>query len=270
MLGEVKLPAGAPWDWINLTDDEVLNLHILEGNLGSKSPALQYNAAIQCRNLQENVEKGDGFDTLTCIRLCAEHGLVIPVWLATAFKSKYDPVHNLQVSSWDDAKSFGRPYPAKTNLKAERQKFIKAGQIWLAVSKKIENGNSVGDDLFEQVGRCFYIEKTAVQKYYRYAKEHMGFANFVTITNSNEREIERLYANCSLAQWQGDGKLYLNSGGSFDTGTRLFPRVLRPRRGVTNSTENSSIKPLQTKGKLNDISGAKPKSSRKTTKTTRG
>ncbi len=269
MNGEIKLPPGSPWDWVNLTDDQEMNLHFHEFDLGSKAPALQYCAVKQCRELKRNVESGDGFDTLTCIRLCAEHGLVIPDWLADAFKSKYDPVHNLQVGSWDDKKSFGRPYPAKTNLKATRKKFAKAGWIWLAIVERIENGQAVGDALFEDVGKQFFIEKTTVQKYYKYAKEDMDFGNVIGITDPQERELTKLAAQTSLQKWQSVGPLQLQSGARFQVHAPMLPRALRSKRGITKRTPNSSIKPSQPKGKLNDVSSVKPKPSRKTVKTSR-
>jgi hypothetical protein len=268
-FGEVKLPPGSPWDWENLTDSQGMDLHVLDGNLGSKAPALQYSAVKQCRALKDNVIAGDGFDTLTCVRLCAQHGLVMPDWLANAFISKYDPVHHLQVGSWDDAESFGRPYPPKTNLKAERKKFEKAGDVWIAIAKGIEQGKSVGDDFFAEVGEKLFIEKTTVQKYYKYAKEHMGFANFVDVTDSQERVFENIYAYNHLSVWRGLNKVNLKNGVFYHTYTPLFPRALRPKRGITNGTLNSSIEPLQPKGQLNDISSVKPKPTRKTAKTPR-
>jgi hypothetical protein len=246
MFGEIKLPPGSPWDWVNLTDRQELDLHILETNQGSKAPALQYHAVKQCRKLQAGAVGGDGFDTLTCIRLCAEHGLVIPDWLATAFKSKYDPVHNLEVGSWDHKKSFGRPYPVKTQLKALREKRRLAGQIWYSIAEKIEVGKAPSNELIDLVGTEFSIKRTTAWKHYRYALDHLDFFDFAKILTQNDLELAKLMAFTALASWFTDGNLNLQNGMHFQTHGPLLKREFSGSRVLAKKVRNGSNKSFAT------------------------
>lgn len=110
-------------------------------------------------------EAGDKNALLGAIRICANHDLVMPEWLARAFIRSYDKVLTHRVKSWDEA--FGSPLPKGKHLNAARKKREKSPAVWLEVRRMVtEEGRAIDDLLFEDVGKKLGLGKTQASEFY--------------------------------------------------------------------------------------------------------
>jgi len=134
-------------------------------------PLYQWHAASQVEQRRVLIDKGDGFAVLACIRLCVTHGLVAPKWLAVAFNSRFDPVLDCRVASWDDPKSFGRPYPKGTHLSALRKARQNRHAVWVAVYEEVQRNSDVAIDkeLFDRIGKPLGLGATLTEELFREA-----------------------------------------------------------------------------------------------------
>lgn len=139
------------------------------------NPIFQWNAAQEINQLKSEVEKGDGFTVLECIRKCVTFELIAPQWLAYAFNSRYDAVLNFRAKSWDDPKSFGKPYKKGTNINARRKERITKYAIYYEAKRLLrENPETPMDEyFFEKIGKKFNIGKTLASEYYYKAKSSL-------------------------------------------------------------------------------------------------
>jgi hypothetical protein len=268
-LGEVKLPPGSPWDWVNLTDSQILDLAALSEGTDPSLPLFQYSAVQRCYKLKAGVEAGNGFDILACVRTCGTHGLVMPLWLVYAFNRKYDAVLNLNAMSWSDPLSFGKPYPKGSTQAAMRKRRCKAIAVWNEVVVRVKNGEKIDAGLFESVGKPLALGKTLTEEYYYYAMRNYGFFNPVETRDKHTQSVAELHAALTMAEAQGKDKLDVGNGLHLDIPSIPQSRDFSENRGNTNGTLNSPIEPLQPKGQLNDIPRAKSKPNRKTAKASR-
>lgn len=139
------------------------------------NPIFQWNAAQEIIKLKSEVEKGDGFTVLECIRKCVTFELIAPQWLAYAFNSKYDAVMTFRAKSWDDPKSFGKPYKKGTNINARRKERMLKFAISNEAKKLLREypDTPIDDYFFEQIGKKFNIGKTLASEYYYKAKAQL-------------------------------------------------------------------------------------------------
>lgn len=127
-------------------------------------------------------EAGDKNALLGAIRICANHDLVMPEWLARAFIKGYDKVLRHDVASWDDA--FGRAFPKGKHLNAARKNRNKAPAVWLKVRQLHDEGRGKAIDVaFEEVGKQLGLGKTQVSEYYYHmnARMHLSPASQVLL-----------------------------------------------------------------------------------------
>lgn len=171
----IALPPGSPWEWGELSADQVMNLSALT-DAGPNGPLFQYAATRRCLALRGAVEAGDGFQILACVRQCGSHGLVMPDWLVSAFNSRFDAVLSGRAISWDDPLSFGRPYPKGTQKNAVAKRRRNRIAVWLAINKAVLSGSNVSEELLEEVALSVGSNSTDVKKLYREAKEVLGFS----------------------------------------------------------------------------------------------
>lgn len=145
---------------------------------GPDSPLFQFIGAQQINEKREQVEKGCGFTVLYCIRICVTNGLVAPEWLAYAFNRRYDAVKEGLAISWDDSKSFGKPYKKNTNKTALRKRRLLTFQAWNKASEIIEAepDTPIDSSFFERVGKSIRppVGKTSAEKAYYRAKKLFG------------------------------------------------------------------------------------------------
>lgn len=103
-----------------------------------EGPVFQWVAVQELKEAQKHGLK-DGFDILKEVARCAQHGLVMPEWLARAFLRRYRAVQQLHAGSWDDDKAFGRPYPKGAQIAAMRRRIMNRVTVALEVRRFIEN-----------------------------------------------------------------------------------------------------------------------------------
>lgn len=127
-------------------------------------PIYRLNAAYELAKEEKRFAAGDRNALLGAIRICANHDLVMPEWLARAFIRSYDKVLRHDVGSWDDA--FGRPLPKGKHLNAARKKRNKGFSAWIRVRQLHDQGRAIDEQLFEDVGKELGLGKTLVSEYY--------------------------------------------------------------------------------------------------------
>lgn len=150
-----------PW---TATLDEAMVAHV-DHDGGPEGPLFKWHVAREIEALKQDIDAGDGFVVLHCIRLCVTHGLVAPEWLAYAFNRRYYQVSSCRVGTWDEA--FGKPYPGKHLAKLRQRRELKF-DVYLRVS---ESTQAIDEALFERVGHEFGIGKTLCSELYYEAKK---------------------------------------------------------------------------------------------------
>lgn len=145
---------------------------------GPCSPVMQWGSANQINEWKPAVVDGDGYAVMTCISLCVTHGLIAPEWLAKSFNQKYYAVAACRAESWDDQKSFGRPFPKGKHLSRMRQDKIGRIQTWNAVAETIKRDpdRAIDRGLFEEVGRSLGFGATRAERLY-YEAVNNGLGN---------------------------------------------------------------------------------------------
>jgi len=139
------------------------------------SPIFQW-FAVQSINAMRAETDVSGFAVLACVRKCANHGLVMPEWLAYAFIRRYDRVLSCQAGSWDDESAFGKPYPKGTNLHALRKKRELRMQVWLHATRLINEdcNRPIDKGLFEEIGKKLHIGTTLAETLLRQGERLHG------------------------------------------------------------------------------------------------
>lgn len=142
-------------------------------------PIFQWAARFSLDDELARLNAGDRNAVLGALRICANHGLPMPDWLARAFIQGYDLVLSRQTGSWDDA--FGKPVPKGAHLAAMRKRRNKATAVWLEVRKLHAEGWPIDDGLFEKAGKRLGIGKTLAGEFYYAAAARLG-----NLTDSKE------------------------------------------------------------------------------------
>ncbi len=145
-----------------------------------RSPLSQWWALRDLDDEEARFQAGERYALAMALRICANHALPLPRWVARAYIDGFDAVHmnRGRSCSWDTL--FG---PA-TVKKALRNRDEKSGAVWLEVQRLHQAGvgvahksdeyftagESIDDELFAKVGKKLRIGTTLVKKYYRYEK----------------------------------------------------------------------------------------------------
>lgn len=134
-------------------------------------PVFQCAGRMMLEDERARFEAGDKNALLGAVRTCAQHGLVMPDWLASAFIRGYDQVLNLRTGSWDDA--FGKPIPKGAHLAALRKKRAKTPAVWLAIQDAKRQGCAIDMKLFDEIGARLGLGKTLVAEYFYGTKKKL-------------------------------------------------------------------------------------------------
>ena len=127
-------------------------------------PVFRFSAMQRLEERRLQFEAGHKMSLLAAIRICANHDLVMPGWVARAFISGYEKVLTCRANSWD--KVFGNPYQKGRHLAAMRKKRNLSPAVWNAVNDARQQGAPVDEDLFEEVGKAYGLGKTLAAEYY--------------------------------------------------------------------------------------------------------
>lgn len=115
--------------------------------------------------LSEKYVGGDGFSIMQALRICANHDLSMPAWLASAYIEAFDKVLNFRAKSWDEV--FGPATPKGKHLAAMRKERTFGRSVALEIhTRHTVHGESIDTALFESVGLKFNIGKTLASEYY--------------------------------------------------------------------------------------------------------
>ncbi len=171
-----ELPAD-PWQWPDLTTVELQKLSESDPGTGPDTPLFQYSATRWCNALRAKIDGGSGFAVLAAVRICATHGLVMPLWLVYAFNRRYDAVLSCRAASWDDPQSFGRPYPKGANIHARRKARLGRFAVFNAVHELLamEPETPIDKDMFERIGGPLGLGITLTEEYYYSAQKMFGY-----------------------------------------------------------------------------------------------
>ncbi len=131
--------------------------------LDPDTPLFQWYALQELEQLRERYESGDKYALMLTIRLCANHGMVLPEWAAGAYIKAFDTVNGYRSKSWDEV--LGNPLPKGANLNAKKKKRELQFAVLLDV-QELSKDNPIDESLFERVGAKFNIGKTLASEYY--------------------------------------------------------------------------------------------------------
>ena len=164
-----------PWEWPDLTKEELHELASQATEAGPSAPLFQYVAVRECASLRSSIETGSGRAVLEAVSICALRGLVMPDWLASAFLKRYRAVTQARAASWDDPLSFGRPYPKGANIQARRKAFRLGFKVFNEVTliRQKEPATPIDKGLFERVGGPLGLGATLAEEYYYAARKQI-------------------------------------------------------------------------------------------------
>lgn len=158
--------------WTATFDDAIAANEASTLSIGDPTrPLYQWNGAQRLEAMRAGALI-NGFDVLACVRICANHDLVMPEWLAFAFIRRYDAVLNCRAGSWDDPAAFGKPYPKGTHLSALRKARVNSYAVWNMVNSilKANPERAIDKGLFEEVGEHLGLGATLADEYYYQVK----------------------------------------------------------------------------------------------------
>ena len=133
-------------------------------------PYAQWEALHELDALQNQFASGDRYALATALRICANRALPMPAWVAAAYIKGYDAVNCLSATSWDVL--FGPVIPKGKQLESLRRRSENWGAVWHEVQRRHAAGESIDDELFEDIGQKLGIGATTAKEWYRSEKHH--------------------------------------------------------------------------------------------------
>jgi hypothetical protein len=104
---------------------------------------------------------------LYVLAVCADSKLPheLPDWAKQALTDAWDRYSDGTLESWDEI--FGKPFLGKRRGSSDRAVAARQLKVWTEVRRRVYQGQSLGDDLFEAVGRDLGIGgKSTVNRIY--------------------------------------------------------------------------------------------------------
>lgn len=142
------------------------------GGHSPAGPLYQWSARLDLHAMRRRFEAGDSYALMLAIRVCANHDLAMPDWLAHAYIRAFDNVHGFRTNSWDDA--FGRPIPKGAQATRLREKRTKSVQVWNEVNRRHAAGERITDELMRDVGRQLALGRTRTWEFYNDWRRRCG------------------------------------------------------------------------------------------------
>lgn len=126
----------------------------LEAQLGldlTEAQVLQCTMARGMAREREEIVKS-GFAVMEAVSQCSRYGLVLPDWLASEFRRRFNAVKFHRAASWDDEQAFGRPYPKGAHLHRLRKERLWPEICWTVRELLDDDPNRAIDEaLFDDV-----------------------------------------------------------------------------------------------------------------------
>jgi hypothetical protein len=142
-----------------------------------EGPLFQWGAMHWLEKLQARFESGEKYALATALRVCANHALPMPPWVARAYIRGFDAVHNYRAESWDAL--FGPAIAKGRHSAALRKRRELSMRVWNEVNEvkrgrktrqRTEGGTPIDDLLFAGIGKKLSIGVKLVKEYYAIEK----------------------------------------------------------------------------------------------------
>ena len=127
-------------------------------------PLSQWAALLRIEELRQQYEGGDSLAVLEAVFECAMRELVMPEWVAIGFIERMRRIKHFKTKSLDE--TFGSYLPKGAKLVAYRQAREKGILAYHEVRKRHAAGASIGEELFETIGKDLGIGSSKVRDYY--------------------------------------------------------------------------------------------------------
>lgn len=227
-------PAGSPWDWGELSPEEVCKLFDMTNkDDGPEGLLFKYAAVRRCLELRSLVEAGSGFDILACVRSCGTHGLVMPLWLVHAFNRCFDAVLNGRAINWDDPKAFGAPYKKGTRQHVIQRDRLNRLKVYQLIKVAVDAGRGVEHDLFEEISSALGSNATDVKRLYREAKNQLGLPDPLEVKRRRSTQSAAHHDSCQVAADVGSDAIEPSNRATATTPTSGLSRRKNLKKNAT-------------------------------------
>lgn len=138
-------------------------------------PVFQLHAQVKLHRCMQRLAAGDGFAMMLALRLCANHDLPMPAWLASAYIERFDRVLNYQANSWDEV--FGSPIPKGKHLAALQKKRALQPKLFLMTKELMAKGLAV-EEAIRVSGEKLGLGRALAWEYYTGYRGSIGDPEF--------------------------------------------------------------------------------------------
>ena len=137
-------------------------------------PMFQWYALNEIKKCKISYDNGYKFNLIYAIKLCAEHKVPLPEWVAKEFIEAIESLQAGKTNSYD--KVFTLPYVKGKHVKNTHEKTLIRMQVWHCIyqTKKATPQTAIDIGLFELVGEKYGIGATLASKYYYDTKKELG------------------------------------------------------------------------------------------------
>ena len=175
-----QAPGPLPFDPWTATAAATAAAQAATSDDGPRGPALQWQAACQVTAARPGCAGPNGGTVaLSCVNVCAIHGLVMPDWLADEFSRRHALVTTARARTWSDA--FGLAWPKGARLKGAPDALALRRRIHSEVMRLAlaRPELAIGRVLFEEVGEQpgIGLSGAAVERHYFAALHQDGSVN---------------------------------------------------------------------------------------------
>jgi hypothetical protein len=244
-------------------------------------PLFQKLAAERCLDVKHSIEQGDDSAVIEAIAECFYHGLNVPAWLSSHFIERYNKVITGELRDWSDKGAFGNAHPKNANKKGTFAYYhiapeaYKIGVELLSEDPERPIDKLLYEDIAEKLPETDKkLNSTRLLEIIKVYLDDGFMPPFVFVKQQLKNGLDVMGVAGAWDKlrheklWVEQGYVVCEDGVSRHISTLGIPETSK-LSGFTTNTLNSSIEPLQPKGKLNDIPRAKSKPSRTTAKTSR-
>jgi len=119
---------------------------------------------VYLEGLRAKYEAGNKAALIWAVRFCHSEHIVAPDWVMLAFFKATNRWLTMEVKTLDEA--FDLVYPKGKHFNAARKRRAYQLDVYYRVIELHRAGAPLDDDLYERVGREFYIGKTLTKEYY--------------------------------------------------------------------------------------------------------
>jgi hypothetical protein len=140
-----------------------------KGSHDPHRPSAQWYGLHDLDEEEARFQAGDQYALAAALRICANHALPMPPWVATAYIRGFDAIHCFQTDSWETL--FGRRILKGQHLIAQRKKWELAPAVWLEVQKR-KARKPIDDLMFAAIGKKLGISVSLAKEYYALEKEY--------------------------------------------------------------------------------------------------